>query len=69
MATSNTNQNSTDVWGKGPFKYYVIKKVGVKVRPIACQLFAYKVGGWVWLNAYVIIRVCDIQVLVEIHTI
>ena len=44
--------------GKGPFKYYVIQKVGGWVRPndYVCLLGGW-VGGWVWRNAYVIIRI------------
>ena len=43
---------------KGPFKYYLIKKVGGWVRPNAyvCLQGGW-VGGWVWLNAYIIIRI------------
>ena len=40
--------------GWGPFVYHVIKKGGEWVRPngyICLQ------GGWVWQNAYVILRI------------
>ena len=36
----------------GPFIYYIIKKVGGCGQMLT---FAYKVGGWGWQNAYVII--------------
>ena len=39
---------------KGPFKYYVIKKVGGFGKMLT---FSYKVGGWVWQIAYIIIRI------------
>ena len=35
----------------GPFKYYVIKKVGGLGQML---MFAYMVSGWVWQDAYVI---------------
>ena len=37
---------------KGPFKYYIIKKVGGGLGQMLT--FAYMVGEWVWQDAYVI---------------
>ena len=39
---------------KGPFKYYVIKEVGGCCK---MPMFAYRMGGWVRQNAYVIIKI------------
>ena len=47
---------------KGPFKYYVIKKVGGWVRPNA---YVCLQGGWVWQDAYVIKNQKIIQKLNE----